>query len=282
MAVDGPTGATSSKAIDDPGDPALDPIRDLRAAGVDDPRVIVEGEVALTRALGSGWSVQGYATTPARAPRLAQLAPDVPAVVATKSALAGAAGFDFHRGCIGWGLRPSVATRPDTRILDSVRTAWATDPGRTVVVAEGLADPSNLGAIARNARAFDSPLLICGAAGADPWSRRAVRASMGHVFTVPTVVAQDPVDYAVALAQTTGAELWAAALRDDAVDVRQVGASTRGRILMVGNEGHGLSKSAITVAHGHVRVAIAAEADSLNVAAASAVLLFALRNRRDR
>jgi len=260
--------------IDDASDDRLDPIRDLPSAT--DPRVIIEGEVALSRALAAGWPVEGIACTPGRLGRFETLAPSIPRVVATRSALAGAMGFDFHRGCVGWSDRPPPVLEPPPALVDLVRRAWQDSPEAPVLVAEGLADPSNLGALARNARAFYAPMLICDQRGADPWSRRSVRASMGNVFALPTVVAPDPVGFARKLADLTGAELWAAALVPDAIDARQLPERAgSGRILMLGNEGRGLSPQALAQSDHRVRIDVAVDADSLNVAAAAAVLLYA-------
>ncbi|MFY0536659.1 TrmH family RNA methyltransferase [Nannocystis pusilla] len=55
-------------------------------------------------------------------------------------------------------------------------------PAYTVALAQGLSDPANVGAIVRAARAFGVDLLLLDRAGADPLSRRAIRAAAGNVF----------------------------------------------------------------------------------------------------
>ena len=149
-------------------------------------------------------------------------------------------------------------------------------PETFVVVAEGLADPSNLGALVRNARAFRASAVVVDPRGASPHDRRAIRASMGHVFTVP-IVTLEPVRAIEHLRDICDAEVMAATIGPHAVSVERIPDPTRARVLLVGNEGQGLSRAARELADLEVTVPVDPQADSINVAAATAILLHRLR-----
>src|SRR5947208_12576358 len=75
-----------------------------------------------------------------------------------------------------------------TRTLAVYEERWASAPaGPLAVYLHGVQDPGNLGTILRSAEGFGVSSVVLGAGTADPFSPRAVRASMGSVFTVPLV-----------------------------------------------------------------------------------------------
>lgn len=153
-----------------------------------------------------------------------------------------------------------------------------------VVVGEGIQDPANVGAILRVAEASGATGVVYAGEGADPWGPKALRASAGSAFRVPVKIVPDVV---------RGVEM----LREDKAfggaggRIIATGAGTgrsvfevslRGPLaFMVGNEGSGLSRKAFELADDVVRVPMFGRCESLNVAAALAVVLFeAARQRR--
>lgn len=243
-------------------DPLLDPFRDLTRRRDADAPMVLEGFNVLQRLTQHGHPVQRVLCTPDAAARLdaaAILPAGVPRWVAPAEVLRAVVGFDFHRGVLALAARP-VYRQP---------AVW-----RTLVVGERITDPSNVGALIRNAAALGADAVWFDLHSGDPFSRRAIRASMGLGFALP--VAQ--VDLVPALAE----------LRDAAPDAVWVAASCDARaralhavhwparcVLFVGNEGAGLSPRWLEAAQLRVRIPMAPAADSLNVAAASAVLLYA-------
>lgn len=157
---------------------------------------------------------------------------------------------------------------------DNSLAAALAGPRWTVLLVQGLADPANLGSILRTARAFAVDLVLLDRRGADPLSRRAVRSSMGHVFTQPLALADD-LPAALTLLQHHGATIWAATVGPRA---RALGSLARpDRLaLLVGNEGVGLPAALCARADAELTIPIAPEVDSLGVAAATAILLHAL------
>jgi tRNA G18 (ribose-2'-O)-methylase SpoU len=242
------------------GDP-LAVYRDLNRRQRVDGRFIVEGELAVARLLESAFVTESIVCTPGSRSRL--IIPEQVAVFEQpNAALRELVGFDFHRGALACALRPATWTI-DEQLLERERL--------TIVIAAGLADPRNLGALIRNARAFGVDAVIVDVHGADPLSRIAIRASMGNVFRVPIAIEPLP-----GRMRELGCTIVAATPEDGAEDLHRFVRPDR-IALLVGNEGDGLSAELLALADRKVRIPIAREADSLNVAAATAVLLDRLR-----
>lgn len=141
--------------------------------------------------------------------------------------------------------------------------AAARAAGWPLLVLDGVQDPGNVGAIARSAAAAGAPALAVLRGTADPFGAKAIRASAGHVFNL--VVAEATWDDLAGL-RCLGAS--AAGVPLEAADLAAAGA------LVLGSEAHGLRRVMETVA-----LPMAAGVESLNVAAAAAILLYEVRRR---
>jgi tRNA G18 (ribose-2'-O)-methylase SpoU len=265
----------ASFVVVDPGDPRLRPFAELpaRDQGPGTP-IVIEGEIAVARALAGHHPVRAVLLTPSHRGRLGEAIPAGVEVLEAEAALVRRiVGFDFHRGCVALMDRPRDPTLAE---LGEWATTGPAGP-RTVLVAEGLADPANLGAVIRNARAFGVDLVLHGG-GTDPWSRRAIRAAMGHGFSLPVARHDDLAAAVAAVRRGLGpaARTVAAVARPDALPIRRWRTPER-VVLLVGNEGAGLSSSLCGLADEAVTIPLAPGVDSLNVAAATAVLLWSLR-----
>jgi TrmH family RNA methyltransferase len=149
-----------------------------------------------------------------------------------------------------------------------------------VGVLEDVEKPGNLGAVCRSADGAGLDALIAAgasAAAADPWNPNAVRASLGTVFTLPIAVA--PTADVRAWVRARGLRVVAARV-DGSVEYTEVDL-TGPVALVLGSEARGLtgewSGSDVTA----VRLPMRGRADSLNVAAAAAVLFYEARRQRD-
>jgi tRNA G18 (ribose-2'-O)-methylase SpoU len=259
--------------IHDPADERLADYRRLkeRHLNAEGGRFVAESERVVRRLIGSGLRVHSVLLT---APRLATLADALagpfPVFLASQPAMDAIAGFHVHRGCLAIGERPASALLP---------------PGaRAVVVAEDLTDVDNLGALVRHAAAFGADALMLSPRAADPFYRKAVRVSLGAVFSIPIVRARRWPDELAAL-RGDGLSLVAAVVDPDATPLAAF--RPPGRFaLVLGAEGPGLSAAARRVCDHHVTIPMAprpmaarpmsAGADSLNVATAGAIFLYAL------
>jgi TrmH family RNA methyltransferase len=145
-----------------------------------------------------------------------------------------------------------------------------------VVVTEDVEKPGNVGAILRSADAVGASAVIA-AGGTDLYNPNVIRASVGTVFSVP--VATAPAEEVMAWLRAAGLRIVAS--RVDAPDLH-VDADLTGPIaILLGSEAHGLSDAWHAPDVGAVRLPMLGAADSLNVSAAAAVLLYeAWRQRR--
>jgi tRNA G18 (ribose-2'-O)-methylase SpoU len=279
------------EVVADAHDPRLAPFRDLAMAvrrrraslagrvpheGGPQDDVVVEGEIPVGRMLAAGWDAQTLLLTPAHAAALHPLlvvaaARGAQVLLAEHALLEELTGLRRDRGCFATCARPRWAVAPPRDLV----AALAARGRSTIVVAERVTDPANLGALIRNARAFGADLLLCDEHGADPLDPRAVRTSAGQVFALPVCVPEDVVRAAVALRDELGGAL-VAATTSDAEPIERYRRPAH-VLLAVGSEGEGLSRELLAAADARVTVPLAGGIDSLNVAAATAVLLHALR-----
>lgn len=166
----------------------------------------------------------------------------------------------------------AIARRPP---VDACHICAA--PDALVLVAVDVQDPGNLGSLLRAGEAGGATgALVCGAA-ASPFSWKAVRGSMGSLLRLPVAAGLTP-EEAIRHMRTRGGRVLAAAPRGgrdpDAVD-------WRGRTaLVLGGEGPGLSDAVLAAADALVTIPMAAPVESLNVASATAILVYAARRQR--
>ncbi|MEX1368353.1 MAG: RNA methyltransferase [Nannocystaceae bacterium] len=237
----------------------------------------MEGEIAVARALQGPHPVSALLLTAAHRARLsAWIDAELPVYEVEAAVLREVVGFRFHRGCVAVMPRPRMPSL--VQVLGQVLEGESgPGSGVLVVLAEGLADPVNLGALIRNARAFGASAVLHGR-GADPWERRAIRASMGLGLSMPVLEHDDLVGAVAQLRACLGpsARTVAAVVDEGSIPLHRY-RSPPHAVLMVGNEGAGLSESLRAVADDAVTIPLAAGVDSLNAAAATAVLLWELR-----
>ena len=140
--------------------------------------------------------------------------------------------------------------------------------GRPVVVLDGVQDPGNVGTIARTALAFGAAGLIALPGTVDLANPKVVRAAMGALFRLPALHC----DIAPLLAWLASQHiaLWATAIDGEAL----AGVPRESIAIALGNEGAGLSPDLLAQASRRVSIPIDPAAESLNVAAAAAILLF--------
>jgi TrmH family RNA methyltransferase len=151
------------------------------------------------------------------------------------------------------------------------------DRSGLVLIAAHVQDPGNLGSMIRAAEAGGvSGVIVCGDS-ASPFSWKAVRGSMGSILRLP-VAPGAAVDDAIGCVRRHGGRIVAAAPRHgrdpDAVDWRGSVA------LVVGGEGHGLADPTVAIADDVVTIPMADPVESLNVAVATAILVYAARRQR--
>jgi RNA methyltransferase, TrmH family len=159
-----------------------------------------------------------------------------------------------------------------TRVIGIYEQRWSRPAGPLCVYLHGVADPGNVGTILRSAQAFGGSSVALGPGCADPYSPKAVRASMGAIFSVPVARIPDVAELpGERIALLPGAE---ALLRRPEEDPRE------GVTLLIGAERAGLPADIIGACHRSARIAIASE--SLNAAMAATVALYEMTRRPSR
>jgi tRNA G18 (ribose-2'-O)-methylase SpoU len=232
---------------------------------------MAESEKVIRRALAAGHRPRSYLMAERWLTDLADLVAGaerdrVPVFVGPDDVMEELTGFHLHRGAV------ASMHRPELPPLDSV-----VRDARRVLVLEDIVDHTNVGAAFRSGAALGIDAILVTPRCADPFYRRAVRVSMGTVFQVPWTRIQ-PWPRAVDGLREAGFTVAALALTEDAVTLDELAATPPERLVLVlGTEGDGLRPRTITEADVTVRIPMAGDVDSLNVAAAAAVAMWALR-----
>ena len=234
--------------ITSPHNDKLKTVRKLRQRRRERERLgqfVAEGEDLLEAADAAGWvAVERFAVTGSGLPGIEV----EPALLAGVTELASGA-----------------------RTLAIYREKWAAAPvGRVCVYLHGVGDPGNVGTVLRSADAFGAGSVALGRGTADPFSPKAVRASMGAIFTVPVVhagLAQLP---GITVALDAKADRSLAEVVDDLGQRAEV-------TLLVGAERDGLPDDLLASVDHVARIPIVTE--SLNAAMAATVALYELTRR---
>ena len=203
---------------------------------------------------------------------------ELPVFVLPHDELKRLTGFEVTRGALAAFRRPAPRSVADV-------CAGA----RRVAVLEDITNHTNVGAIFRSAAALGMDAVLVTQACYDPLYRRAVRVSMGTVFQVPwarigahsgaTGAGSWAVD-GIPLLHELGFKTAALALSDDSVPLDDPRLAAEEKLaLVLGTEGDGLATRTIAQCDYTVRIPMAHDVDSLNVAAASAVAFWELRAR---
>lgn len=193
---------------------------------------------------------------------------DAPIYLASPEVLAQVTGFVMHRGALASMQRPTLPY-----VEDLLRNA------RRVVVLEDIVDHTNVGAIFRAVAGLGADAVLITPRCADPLYRRAVRVSMGTVLQIPWTRLEEWPGGARQL-HDAGFEIAALALEAGSLDLVEYAEHPPDRVaLLLGTEGDGLSRAGLAAADRVITIPMSRGVDSLNVAAASAVALWALRGR---
>lgn len=146
-----------------------------------------------------------------------------------------------------------------------------------IIVMESVEKPGNLGAILRSADAAGADAVIICDPLTDLYNPNLIRASIGAVFTVPTVACTS--EEAISFLKGKGIRILTAQLQDSALyyDTDMTG----GTAIVMGTESTGLTDIWRQAADAHIRIPMLGRLDSLNVSVSAAILLFeALRQRQ--
>jgi TrmH family RNA methyltransferase len=225
-------------------------------------RFLAEGPQAVREALHAG-RVRELFATPAAVHRYPELTGDASPV--TEDGLAALAETVNPQGLV------AVCAAADVPLGDAVGRR----PRLTAVLAE-IRDPGNAGTVLRTADAAGAGAVIFAGDAVDPYNGKCVRASAGSLFHVDVVRERDPLAVVAALRDAGITVLAATGYGDaDLDDLADAGSLAAPTAWLFGSEAHGLPDDLLAAADRRVRVPIHGAAESLNLAAAAAVCLYA-------
>jgi TrmH family RNA methyltransferase len=168
-------------------------------------------------------------------------------------------------------LRSVTELASGTRTLAIYNERWEpAAAGDLCVYLHGVADPGNVGTVLRSAAAFGASCVAFGPGSADPFSPKAVRASMGAIFSVPVTHADPAGLPGVTIALDAGAERPLSAVAAELEPQAEIS-------LLIGAERQGLPAEVLGRCAHVARIPIATE--SLNAAIAASVALYELSRR---
>ena len=157
--------------------------------------------------------------------------------------------------------------------LDKTDNSYKINKQGRYAALENIQDPSNIGTILRTAEALGADGVILSRDCCDIYSPKVVRGSMGAVFRLPVMIAEDMTAYISDLT-ARGFNTYASTPHE-AEDISALSFEDGG-IMLIGNEGSGLRPETIAACGKSVRINMRGRAESLNAAAAAAILLFKL------
>jgi len=261
--------------ITDEGDERLEPYADVRDKDLrgHDNLFMAESEMVVRRLLRTPERLHSVLLSPTRYEAMRDALADLPERVALYVAdlelMTSIAGFHIHRGVLAAGIRPAWHDLTLDAALGHLR-----DVNRSrLLIAEGITNVDNVGALFRNAAAFGMDGVVLDPTCCDPLYRKAIRVSMGHVLSLPWAVCQEWPGDLERLRKEWGVTVVGLEVTDDAKPIWEV-APGRSAGLLVGSEGHGLSAEALAACDGVYQIPMAGDVPSLNVAVASAVACY--------
>ncbi len=150
-------------------------------------------------------------------------------------------------------------------------------PISLLLVLEGLQDPGNLGTIFRTGEGAGVAGIILGGGTVDPCNPKAVRATMGSIYRVPFVSAED-LPGAVDRLRQQGIRTYAAHL--EGKRYYDSFSFLGGTAFLIGNEGKGLSGELADRAEEYVKIPMEGQVESLNAAVAASLLMYEVHRQR--
>jgi len=171
-------------------------------------------------------------------------------------------GHKIHHNCMLHGIRPNETALED---LDN-----------NIIMLDEITSTENVGSIARSAAALGISSYLLPKEAPHPYSRRALRVSMGHITKLHVAIYNDIFETIRSL-KKNGYKIFAAELTPNAVSLQDVSISSKW-VLLMGHEGKGLSQDVIDACDEIVKIEMAEDVRSLNVAVAASIMMYQFKN----
>jgi tRNA G18 (ribose-2'-O)-methylase SpoU len=178
--------------------------------------------------------------------------------VATKEVMGSIIGHKLHHNVMLHGIRPSQTSLEN---LDE-----------NIIMLDEITSSENVGSIARSAAALGINSYLLPKQGPHPFGRRALRVSMGHMALLKTHLYDDIVSTLKAL-KIMGYTLYGAEITKNSIPLSKITINKKW-VLLMGHEGHGLSKEVLALCDYIVHIEMMPNIKSFNVAVASSILMY--------
>jgi tRNA G18 (ribose-2'-O)-methylase SpoU len=243
--------------------------KDLSSQGI----MILEGRIVIQKAISRGVEILLLVySVESGAPWLSEEGLGFPVMRMEHAEICSLVGFKFHHGAVAVAKRPGIMPAAPGLGFPSYLCLW------------NVTDPSNVGALLRSAAGLGVQAVLLGPGCADPFYRKALRASMGNSLSLPLFSCDAQ---GIRALGDSGVEFAAATLSEISLPL-EVFASRRRRsrraaaplALVLGNEGFGLPAEVTSLCRSEVVIPMANDTDSLNVVVAGSILMYGLFRRR--
>lgn len=244
--------------------------RDLRGEGL----ILLEGSFLVDRGIAEGLALEEvYCVPEARDRWLKAVNGACPLTALPEPELNAIIGYPFHRGAFALARRPKLADPAETGGGPGLL------PAGDILCLWQVTDPDNLGALLRSGAALGAQAAAIGPGCADPFYPKALRSSMGAALSIPLYsVGPEGLDALCASPRIgVAAALGGQRLRGSGSIAAVEEARRGGGIsLFMGNEGWGLPDEVLGACPIKIEIPMSGRTDSLNVAAAGAILMWEL------
>jgi tRNA G18 (ribose-2'-O)-methylase SpoU len=182
--------------------------------------------------------------------------------VGDKKLLESIVGHKIHHNCMMHAIRPQES--PLDKLDDNI------------IMLDSITSSENVGSIARSAAALGVNSYLLSKHSPHPYSRRALRVSMGYVSMLKTHIYSDIFDTLKTL-KNLGYTIYAAEVTPDAIELSQIKAAKRW-VLLMGHEGKGISEEVLKECDKTLKIEMASGIKSFNVGVAASILMYKFKN----
>jgi tRNA G18 (ribose-2'-O)-methylase SpoU len=182
--------------------------------------------------------------------------------VASKKLMQDILGHKIHHNVMMHG------TRPKQTDIDKL--------GNHIIMLDEISSTQNIGSIARSAAAIGIDSYVLPTHGPHPWSRRALRVSMGHVAMLKTHLYEDITETILRL-KKSGYRIYAAEVTEDSTPLSEVKVTDKW-VLLMGHEGSGLSQEILNLCDEVVTIEMEKGVKSFNVGVAASIMMYQFKS----